>query len=53
MKTMFLLPKHEEAEQLRKELEGELMEYQDCKKLAAELENRFTFNAFVRPARTD
>ena len=49
MKTMFLLPKHEEAEQLRKELEGELMEYQDCKKLAAELENRFTFNAFVRP----
>lgn len=48
MKTMFLLPKHEEAEQLRKELEGELVEYQDCKNLAAKLEEMFTFNTFVR-----
>lgn len=36
IKTLSLLPKHEEEEQLRRELTGELVEYSLCKK-AAEL----------------
>ena len=37
IKTVMLLPKHDEAEQLRQELSGELMEYQLCKEMAAKL----------------
>ena len=33
IKTVMLLPKHDEAEQLRQELSGELMEYQLCKEM--------------------
>lgn len=34
LKTVSLLPKHEEAEQLKEELTEELMEYEHCRKVA-------------------
>ena len=37
IKTVSLLPVHEEAEQLKKELTGELLEYRDCKIMAGKL----------------
>lgn len=37
IKTLSLLPVHEEAEKLVEELRGELLEYQDCKLVADEL----------------
>ena len=37
IKSVSLLPVHEEGEQLRRELSGELIEYAACKKAAAEL----------------
>ena len=37
IKTVSLLPRHEEAEQLKKELTGELIEYRDCKLMAEKL----------------
>ena len=48
IKTVSLLPKHEEMEALRKELTGQLLEYQECKQVAAMLAERFSFNVFVR-----
>lgn len=51
IKTVSLLPKHEEAEILKKELTGELIEYRDCKLMAKKLsEQTEGFNRFVRPA---
>ncbi len=35
LKTVSLLPKHEEAEQLKEELQGELIEYELCRRTAA------------------
>ncbi len=37
MKTVSLLPHHEEAEALKQELTGELIEYQICREMAAKL----------------
>ena len=37
IKTVSLLPRHEEAETLKKELTGELIEYRDCKLMAKKL----------------
>lgn len=37
VKSVALLPVHEEAEELKKELTGELIEYQTCKKMAEEI----------------
>ncbi len=37
IKTVSLLPKYEEAEELKKELEGQLLEYQLCKEMAQKL----------------
>lgn len=37
IKSVALLPVHEEAEELKKELSGELVEYQTCKRMAAEI----------------
>lgn len=37
IKTVSLLPVYEEAEQLKKELTGELIEYRDCKLIAEKL----------------
>lgn len=49
IKTVSLLPKHEEAEVLKKELTGELIEYRDAKYVAQKLsENTDGFNRFVR-----
>lgn len=51
IKTVSLLPKHEEAEKLKKELTGELIEYRDCKLMAEKLSCQTDgFNRFVRPA---
>lgn len=49
IKTVSLLPVHEEAEQLKKELSGELIEYRDCKLMAQKLaENTDGFDYFER-----
>lgn len=49
IKTVSLLPRHEEAEELKKELTGELIEYRDCKIMAEKLKNQTDgFNRFVR-----
>ncbi len=37
IKTVSLLPKHEEIEELKQELTGELLEYQVCREIAARL----------------
>ncbi len=37
IKSAMLLPKHEEAEELKRELTGELIEYQLCRRMAAEM----------------
>lgn len=51
IKTVSLLPKHEEAEILKKELTGELIEYRDCKLMAEKLSRQTDgFDRFVRPA---
>ena len=51
IKTVSLLPRHEEAETLKKELTGELIEYRDCKLMAQKLsEQTDGFNRFVRDA---
>lgn len=50
IKTVSLLPKHEEVEQLKQELTGELLEYQVCKKVAETLSTMTDgFDTFVRP----
>ena len=50
IKTCSLLPKAEEAEELKKELEGELIEYSMCKEAAARLRELCIFgDVFVRP----
>jgi len=51
IKTVSLLPRHEEAEELKKELTGELIEYRDCKLMAEKLKTQTDgFNCFVREA---
>lgn len=50
IKTLSLLPVHEEGEQLRRELTGELIEYAECKRVAQALsEQTDGFNSFTRP----
>jgi segregation and condensation protein A len=48
IKTVSLLPKHEEAEKLQQELSGQLLEYQECRRIAQVLAEQFSFNSFVR-----
>ncbi len=49
MKTVSLLPKHEEAEQLKEELAGELLEYEVCRQIATKLSTMTEgFNYCVR-----
>lgn len=49
MKTVSLLPRHEEAEKLKQELTGELLEYMVCRQMAQKLsEMTDGFNKFVR-----
>ena len=50
IKSVFLLPKHEEeAQELKKELEGQLIEYQLCRKTAAMLGTMANFDTFYTP----
>lgn len=49
IKTVSLLPKHEEIEQLKRELTGELLEYQVCKQVAQIFANMTGgFDTFIR-----
>ena len=49
IKTVSLLPVHEEADQLKKELTGELLEYRDCQIMAGKLAgNANGFDQYVR-----
>lgn len=48
MKTVSLLPKHEEIEELQRELAGQLLEYQECKRVAQVLAENFTFQSYIR-----
>ena len=49
IKSVSLLPKDNEAEELKDQLAGELLEYQTCRKLAKMLSERTDgFNRFVR-----
>ena len=49
IKTVSLLPKHEEAEKLKRELTGELIEYRDCKLMAEKLSHQTEgFGRYVR-----
>ncbi len=49
IKSVSLLPVYEEAEELRKELSGELIEYRDCKIMAAKIaETADGFDYFYR-----
>ena len=48
IKTVSLLPKHEEEEELRMELTGQLIEYQQCKQAAFLLAQRVSFDTAVR-----
>lgn len=49
MKTVSLLPKQEEAEQLRRDLTGQLIQYEDCRRAAAVLGDHFSFDTMTRP----
>ncbi len=49
LKTISLLPKHEEAETLRDELAGELLEYEICRQMADKLSHMTDgFDTFVK-----
>lgn len=49
IKTVSLLPVHEEAEKLKQELTGELLEYRDCQIMAGKLAESATgFDLFAR-----
>lgn len=49
LKTVSLLPKHEEAEQMKEELTAELMEYEHCRKVARMLSTMTDdFDTFVK-----
>lgn len=51
IKTLSLLPRHEEAEELKKELQGRLIEYSLCKKAAELMRERYigSVNAVRKP----
>ncbi len=48
MKTVYLLPKHEESDTLRTELSGQLLEYEECKQAARLLGSSIQMDTFVR-----
>ncbi len=55
IKSTMLLPKHEEeVEELKKELTGQLLEYQECKRIAAMMSGIISFDVFCRePSKRD
>lgn len=50
IKTAFLLPKHEEAEKLKEELKGQLLEYQECKEIAKLMAKEINLDYISREA---
>ena len=51
IKSVMLLPKYEEeAEELKKELSGQLLEYAVCREMAAKLGDIYDFDSFYREA---
>ncbi len=51
IKSAMLLPKHEEeAEELKRELSGQLIEYQICKEIAAVMSKIYDFDTFYKDA---
>ncbi len=51
IKSAMLLPKYEdEAEELKKELSGQLIEYQLCKEIAAKMSTIYDFDTFYKDA---
>ncbi|MCH5304428.1 MAG: segregation/condensation protein A [Ruminococcus sp.] len=51
IKSAMLLPKYEEeAEELKKELSGQLIEYQLCKEIAAKMSGIYDFDTFYKDA---
>ena len=55
IKSVSLLPKYEEeAEELKKELSGQLIEYAVCREIAARLSTIYDFDSFFRePSKVD
>ena len=49
IKAASLLPKHEDEEDPRAELTGQLLEYEQCKRAAARLGEQCSFDRLVRP----
>lgn len=49
IKSVMLLPKHEEAEELKKELEGQLLDYQICRETAKSFSTMVCFDKYTRP----
>ncbi|MBQ6569911.1 MAG: segregation/condensation protein A, partial [Clostridia bacterium] len=47
IKTVMLLPKHEEAEKAKQELEGQLIQYELCKKIAKIMSGMVCFDEYV------
>lgn len=50
IKSVSLLPKHDEADELTKELVGQLIEYEEIKKTARILSEKVSFDKFIRSA---
>lgn len=48
IKTAFLLPKHEEAEVLKQELTGQLLEYKQCQEMAKLMASNMNFDFISR-----
>ena len=49
IKSVMLLPKYEEeAQELKRELQGQLIEYQQCREVAAKLSTIYSFDTFFR-----
>ena len=49
IKTVSLLPRHEEAEELKKQLQGQLLQYDLCQRIAKQMGAKYQGNAvFVR-----
>ncbi len=49
IKSVMLLPKYEEeAQELKRELQGQLIEYQQCREVAAKLSTMYSFDTYFR-----
>ena len=48
IKTVSLLPKHQEAEELKQDLTGQLLEYQECKRVAQVMAQEMSFDIFTQ-----